>query len=127
PVQNLRVARIILKVRPSESTLRQQFDELKRLRDRARLGGLAKAATEKGLATSRTPFFSFGGTPPQLGDAPELADWAFGQKVGAVSSIVEGGDAFYLGQVAEIRPAGPAPKEEVAELLRSVAGTEARV
>jgi parvulin-like peptidyl-prolyl isomerase len=65
--------------------------------------------------------------PQQLYDAPDLAEWAVGQKAGTVSPVVASRDAFFIAQVADQRAAGPAPKEDVIEQLRSVAETEARV
>jgi peptidyl-prolyl cis-trans isomerase D len=127
PTPNLRLAQIVINVRPSEQTLRDQFDEMRKLADRAKQVGLAKAATEKGLTTTRTPFFSFGGTPPQLYDAPEVADWAFSGKVGQLSSVIQTDQAFLLAQVADRRPAGLTPKEDLIEQLRPLAEAEARL
>lgn len=127
PVPSLRIAQIVIKVRASEESLRQQYEMLRKLRDRARSTGLAKAATEKGLTTARTSFFPFGNTPPQLFDAPSLGDWAFGAKKNDVSPIVEGGEAFFLAQLAEVRDPGPAPKADVMDQLKALAAGDARV
>jgi len=127
PIPSLRVAQILVKARPAQESLRQQFEMLTKLRDRARGIGLAKAATEKSLTTARTSFFPFGNTPPQLFDAPTLGDWAFGAKLNEVSGIVEGAEAFYVAQLAEVREAGPAPKADIMDQLRALAEGEARV
>ena len=126
PVPSLRVAQIIVKVRPSDQTMRDQLADLKQLRDRASKAGLSRASTEKGLTTQRTAFFTFGNLPEQLYDAPDLSDWAFGEKPGAVSPIITGNDAFYLAQVADRREAGPVPKEDVVEQLRALAESDIR-
>jgi peptidyl-prolyl cis-trans isomerase D len=126
PTPSLRVAQIVVKARASENTLRTQLDDLKKLRERARKVGLSKAATEKGLTTQRTPFFAFGNLPEQLYDAPGLGDWPFGEKPGAVSPIEIGSEAFYVAQLADVRKAGPMPKEDVGEQLRTLAETVAR-
>lgn len=126
PMPSLRVAQIIVKVRPSEQTMRDQLADLKKLRDRASKAGLSRAATEKGLTTQRTAFFSYGNLPEQLYDAPDLSDWAFGVKVGAVSPIITGNDAFYLAQVADRREAGPVPKTDVVEQLRALTESDLR-
>lgn len=127
PTPNLRVAQIIIKARGSEETQRQQYETLKKLHGRATQTGLGRAATEKGMSTFRTGFFSYPDVPQQLYDAPDLAEWAVGQKAGAVSPVVVGRDAFFIAQVADRRDAGPAPKEDVTEQLRAVAQAEARV
>ena len=126
PVPSLRVAQIIVKARASETTLHDQLASLKTLREHARKVGLSHAATEKGLTMQRTAFFSYGNMPEQLYDAPDLVDWAFGEKQGAVSPIVTGADAFYLGQLTDRRAAGPVPKADVAEQLRALADADLR-
>ena len=126
PIPSLRLAQIVINARPSDQSLRDQMDELRKLRDRAKKVGLAKAATEKTLTTSRTAFFPFGATPPQLYQASEVADWSFSAKVGELSSIVDTPDGYLLAQVAERRAAGPAPKADVIEQLRQLAEVETR-
>jgi peptidyl-prolyl cis-trans isomerase D len=122
----IKIAQIMINVRASEQSLRDQYDDLRKLRDRAKSVGLAKAATEKSLTTTRTPFFPFGGTPPQLYQTPELADWAFSAKIGEISSVVQSSEGFFLAQLAERRDAGPAPKADVVEQLRQLAEAQAR-
>jgi parvulin-like peptidyl-prolyl isomerase len=126
PTPGLKLAQIMITARPSEQSMREQVDALGKLRDRAKRVGLSKAATEKGLTTTRTPFFPFGSTPPLLYQSPELADWAFSAKVGEVSSVSATPDGYLLGQVADRRPAGPAPKADVVEQLRQLADAKAR-
>ena len=126
PTPGLRLAQIVINVRASDQSLRDQMEELRKLRDRAKRVGIAKAATEKGLTTTRTPFFPFGSTPPQLYQAAEVADWAFSAKVGELSSIVDASEGYLLAQVAERRPAGPEPKADVMEQLRQLADAQAR-
>ena len=126
PTPSLKLAQIMITVRASEQTQRDQLEDLKKLRDRARKVGLAKAATEKGTTTTKTPFYPFGGTPPQLYQSPEVADWGFSAKVGDLSAVVSTPDGFLIAQKAEHRAAGPAPKTDVAEQLRQLAEAKAR-
>lgn len=126
PTPGLKLAQIMITVRAGEQSVRDQLDEMRKLRDRARKVGLAKAATEKSTTTTKTPFFPFGGTPPQLYQAPEVADWGFSAKVGELSSIITTPDGYLLAQVAEHRSAGPAPKADVVEQLRQLAEAKAR-
>src|SRR5436190_840081 len=91
-IPGLKVAQIIVKARSSEQSQRDQMAEMKKLRDRAKQVGLSKAATEKGLTTQRTAYFTYGNLPDQLYDASDLGDWAFGEKPGAVSPVITGID-----------------------------------
>ncbi len=123
----LKVAQLVVKVRPNENTMRTQIDELKKLRARASHIGLGKAAAEQGIATTKTEFYDFNGSPQVLFGVPEAGDWGLSAKNGALSQVFEGLDEFAIVQVAAQRPAGIPPREEVAEPVRQLATLEARV
>jgi peptidyl-prolyl cis-trans isomerase D len=125
-IPGLKVAQIIVKARSSEQSQRDQMAEMKKLRDRAKQVGLSKAATEKGYTTQRTAYFTYGNLPDQLYDAPDLGDWAFGEKPGAVSPVITGIDGSYLAQIADRREAGPVPKADMVEQLRALAEADIR-
>ncbi|HEY3216302.1 MAG TPA: peptidyl-prolyl cis-trans isomerase [Candidatus Eisenbacteria bacterium] len=127
PVPSLKVAQITIKVRPSETSLRDQLQELRQLRARAQKVGLGRAAVEKGLATSKTEPFPLGQTSPQLARAPQAVDWSAGAKIKDLSPIFEGLDEYFLAQMLERRPAGPPSKQDLAQQLRPIAEGEARV
>ena len=124
---NMRVAQIAIRVRPGESSLRDQTDAAKKIRDRAVHIGLGKAAAENGFSTSKTGFYDYSAAPPELQSAAAAADWGLSAKVGAVSDVVPSSDALTIVQVAAQRPSGAPPKEEIAEPLRQLAQVEARV
>jgi peptidyl-prolyl cis-trans isomerase D len=123
----MRVAQIQIKARPNDAALRQQYEEVKRVRDQAVRGGLGAAATAKGLATFRTSYYDFNNNPNELAMAPELAEWGLGARAGEVSPVVQGFDEFVVAQVAEKHASGVAAREEVAEPLRQIAELETRV
>jgi parvulin-like peptidyl-prolyl isomerase len=124
---SMRVAQIVIKARPNEDTLRQQYDELKKLRDQATRVGLGQAATTRALATSKTSFYDANNAPPELFTAPEAAEWGLGAKRGAVSPVFDGLDELVVAQVSARHEGGPASREEIAEPLRQIAELEARV
>jgi parvulin-like peptidyl-prolyl isomerase len=126
-VPNLRVAQIAVRVRAGEGSLRDQYEAVKKIRDRAARVGLGKAAAENGLATGKTGYFDYNSVPPELQTIPEAADWGLSAKVGAVSHIVQGVQEFTIVQVAAQRAAGAPAREEIAEALRQIAQVEARV
>jgi parvulin-like peptidyl-prolyl isomerase len=126
PVPNLRVAQILIKARPGDETLREQFAEMRRLRTRATRGGLGKAAAAAGLVTSNTGWFDANSAPPHLAGAPEALDWAVSAKSGEVSPVFDELEGFMILQKVEERPAGPPPKADVMEQLRQIAEVEAR-
>jgi parvulin-like peptidyl-prolyl isomerase len=128
PTGQMKVAQIIVKVRPDQTALQTQADEAQKIRDRAaqRGIGLGKAASEKGLATTLSGFYDLTNPSPALADAPEALDWGISAKVGAVSPLFHSEDAYTIVQAAAQRAAGPAPKEDVSEPLRQLAEIKAR-
>ncbi len=126
-VPNLRIAQIAIKIQAGENSLREQYEAARKIRDRAARVGLGKAAAENGLATAKTGFYDYNNAPQELITTPEAADWGLSAKPGAVSHVVQGPQEFAIVQVAEQRPAGAPPREEIAEQLRQVAQLEARV
>jgi peptidyl-prolyl cis-trans isomerase D len=129
PNGQLKVAQIIIKVRPDQTGLATQLDEAQKIRDRAaqRGVGLGKAATEKGLATTMSGFYDLTNPSPALADVPEALDWGTSSQVGAVSPVFHSEDAYTIVQTATQRPPGPAPKEDVSEAIRQLAEIQARV
>jgi len=127
PVPSMHVAQIAIRVRASESSLREQFQAARKIRDRATRIGLGKAAAENGLATARTPFYDYANPPAQMNTVGQLADWGLSAKTGDVSPVAEGMQEFTMVQVAQQRPGGAPPKEDVADQLRQLAQVETRV
>ena len=124
----MRLAQIIVRVRPSDTARQEQYGELQKLRARAAaLKSLGKAATEKALPTMRTGFFDPGTPAPTLAETPEAGDWGFGAKLKAVSPIFDGTDSYTIVQVAERHDGGLVPVEPMKETLRQIAELEARV
>jgi len=127
PVPNLRIAQIMIRVHPSDLSLRDQLDQARKIRAQAVREGLGHVAAAKGLSTGRTQFFAIGQTPPQLLQAPAAADWGVSAKLHEVSPVFEGADGYFVAQVSERRPAGPPTKADMAEQLRPLAEAETRL
>lgn len=126
-IPNLHVAQLAIRVRASESSLREQYDQALKIRNRAARVGLGKAAAENGLSTSRTQPYDNSNTPTELVTIPEAADWGLSAKEGAVSRVIQGPEEFLIAQVASQRPAGIPSKEDIVEPLRQIAQLETRI
>jgi len=124
---SIRVAQIVIKVRPDATTLRDQLEDIRKLRRNAVSAGLGRAATEIGATTATTAFFGYAQPPAELFTAPEAADWAMTAKQGAVSPVFEGIDDWCIVQVKEVHEAGPMPKEQILDQLRQIAEVDARI
>lgn len=124
----IKVAQIVVRIRPNEDELRKQLDELTRLAKRAKGRGLGAAAADAGYATQKTEFYDANSQVPQvLFGAPDAAEWGLTSKQGEVSPVFEGTDEFVVVQVAVQRAAGVLPREDVAGPLRQIADLEQRI
>lgn len=126
-VPQFKVAQIQIQTRMSDEARRAQFDKVDKVRGRAKTIGLGKAATEGGLATTKTNYFDYSSGPPELQDVPEAADWAVNSKLGGISRVYENNDAFIVVSVADKRDAGPGTKTELMDGLRQLAELRKRV
>ncbi|HEY6866747.1 MAG TPA: SurA N-terminal domain-containing protein [Candidatus Eisenbacteria bacterium] len=117
----MKVAQIVVKAHPNDNAVRDQYDALVKLRTRARRIGLGKAAAEKGMATLKTRFYDQSSPPEELYTAPEASDWGLRAKAGEVSPVFDGLDEFVIAEVAARHEAGPASRDEVADVVRQFA------
>lgn len=127
PAGTVKLAQVTIRLRPSSESLRQQFETAQAIAGRAKQVGLAKAATEKGLATEKTPPFDQNNLPPQLYVAPDCADWGLSAKQGEVSPVFSTGDVLIVAQVALQHAPGPPTRAEVGDQLKQIADVEKRV
>lgn len=123
----VKLAQIVIKVRPAPEALRAQLRAAQAIADRAKSVGLSKAATEKGMSTMKTGFYDANNAPPQLFAVPEAADWGLSAKKDAVSQVFDGQDEFVIAQVTMQHAAGPPSRDEVGEQLKLIADAEHRV
>lgn len=123
----VKLAQIVIKVRPAVEELRKQMKVAQAIADRAKSVGLSKAATEKGMSTMKTGFYDANNAPPQLFAVPEAADWGLSAKKDAVSQVFDGQDEFVVAQVIMQHAAGPPSRDEVGEQLKLIADAEHRV
>jgi peptidyl-prolyl cis-trans isomerase D len=117
----IKIAQIVISVKPNDDALRSQYQELQKLRALAEHQGLGRAAASMGVATARTDFYDVTQTPPQLIGVPEAADWGIGAKEKQVSPVFVGTDEFAIVQVLAQKPGGPLPKASVVDRLRQIA------
>lgn len=127
PTPSMHVAQIVIKAHANENAIRDQAEDLAKLRKRALAIGLGRAAAEKGLGTARTRPYDASSTPEELYMAPEAADWGLNAKKGQVSPVIEGVDQYVIAQVAERHEAGPAKREELGDPLRQLADMDGRI
>jgi len=104
---------ILLLLKPSEETLADLRTKAETLADQAREQGLEAAAKAQGLNFVPTSFFTQGYYVPGLGEVPELVNFAFEEKVGAVSPVIDNSRFYLVATVLEKRKAGIQPLSDV--------------
>ncbi len=123
----VKVAQIVLKIRPDPQTQRDQFQEMQKVRDKAASTSLGRAATDIGATTTTTGYFGFAQPPTELYSVPEAAEWALTAKLNEVSPVFEGIDDWCVVQVKKVHEPGPMAKEDVMAQLRQVAEMNLRI
>jgi len=111
--KEVKASHILLKTRISQETSDQLKLKVEELADQTKESNLAKAAEEQNLTVSQTDWFFKGGYIQGIGINPELDEFAFNNKIGTVSEVIETANGFYVFEINERRPAGISPLEEV--------------
>ena len=124
---SFKIAQIVVRVRPNEAQLRDQFESLEKLRGQARRTGLGKVGAANGLATFTAGPYDINNIPQQLYETPEAADWGLNAKLHEVSPVFEGPDQFVIAQVIHQEPAGTPKRAEIEQSLRQLAELDARI
>lgn len=127
PAGTVKLAQLTVKVHTNGDSLRSQYQRIADLAKRAKSVGLSRAASEKGLSTTRTGFFDLDNIPPQLYGTPDAADWGVSHKKGEVSPVFQSPDEFVIAQVAVQLPAGVPSRADVADQLKLIADFDKRV
>ncbi|MFQ6003088.1 MAG: peptidylprolyl isomerase, partial [Candidatus Zixiibacteriota bacterium] len=116
--KEIKASHILLKTRISEETLVQLRLKAEEFTDQAEEFGFAKAAEEQNLPVFETGWFFRGGYIPEIGTNPEVEEFAFHNKVGKESQVIETAKGLYIFQIKERRPAGISPLEEVKRVIK---------
>ena len=127
PAGGLKIAQLVVKVRANEDALRDQFQTVSKLRQKATTIGLGRAAAEAGLATNTSEYYDMNSLPQALVNCPEAADWGTTAKKDAVSPVFEGIEEFVVVEVRVQQEPGAVPRDLVGDALRQLADMDNRV
>ncbi|HVP36085.1 MAG TPA: peptidylprolyl isomerase [Terriglobales bacterium] len=100
---------IVLRIMPSEATLSRIKNQADELALQARKIGLDKAAAEQKLQVKESGMFVKGSFIPNLGAVPEANKFAFENKPGKTSDLIEAQFFYYVVELKDRKPAGIAP------------------
>ena len=116
--KEVKASHILLKTRVSQETFDQLKLEAEEFADQIKKSDLVKTAEEQDLPVSQTGQFFKGGYIRGIGTNPEVDEFAFKNKEGKTSEIIETAKGFYVFQIKERRPAGISSLDEVKGVIK---------
>ena len=116
--KEIKASHILLKTRISQETLDQLKLKAEEFVDQEKESDLIEVAEEQNLPVSETGWFFEGGYIQGMGTNPEVNEFAFKNKEGETSEIMETAQGFYVFQIKERRAAGISPLEEVKGVIK---------
>jgi peptidyl-prolyl cis-trans isomerase D len=116
--REIKASHILLKTQVSDETVDQLRLKAEEFLDLVKESGLARAAEERNLLVSQTGWFFKGGYIQGIGTNPKVDEFAFNNKVGETSEIIETAKSIYIFQISNRRPAGISPLEEVKNRIK---------
>ena len=112
-VKEAHVSHILIKAEMSPETRDSLYTLMQDFVVAAKKDGFKQAAEELNIPTQETRPFTEKGQPPVSGNREELLDFAFSQKVGAMTDVLNNASSFIVAQIAQLLPAGVPPLDEV--------------
>ncbi len=113
PKEQFRLSHILLIPKVSEQGLKELKQQVNDFAREAKSSSLQKAAEKFKVVPVQTGWFSKGGYIQGLGKNEPAQQFAFQAKAGQVSDIIETPNGFYILQLKEYMPAGPAALNEI--------------
>jgi len=118
PVKKAHASHILIKAEMSRETQDEIYNQLELFRTTAEKSGFLKAAEDLKISVrSAQPFFN-GKNIQYIGNNPKVSDFAFNNELNAISDLWENNSSYFVVQVSQILPAGPATFEEATEKLK---------
>jgi len=121
--KEIKASHILLKTRISQETLDQLKLKAEEFVDQEKESDLIEVAEEQNLPVSETGWFFEGGYIQGMGTNPEVNEFAFKNKEGETSEIMETAQGFYVFQIKERRAAGISPLKEVKGIIKQKLST----
>ncbi|MBI4726551.1 peptidylprolyl isomerase [candidate division TA06 bacterium] len=114
----VRARHILLRIKPGEETLSQLRTKAESFAEQAKTEEFEKAAQAAGLQAIPTGFLPRGGFIPGLGAFPEALNFAFDEKAGTISQVLEGDGALVVVRVLEKRKEGVQPLADLEQRIK---------
>lgn len=127
-VEKVRASHVLLKFEASANTLDEAQRQSGLFAETAREEGFAVAADQMKVEIKQTTEFANNkiGQIPGIGKIESALMWAFGSEKEAISDVYYTPQGYYIFQVANIKPEGYKPFEEVKEICQNRIDLEKR-
>jgi peptidyl-prolyl cis-trans isomerase D len=125
--QEYQASHILISTEASNETLAEIEKKANNFRIDAEKLGFKEAADEYAITIAETTPFPAGQTVPTIGQEKDLNDFAFREKIGEISDLVPGRNAFFVCQISSRTPAGYTPFTEAKERVQRMVLREKRV
>lgn len=112
-VTEVHARHILFRVEPGEETLNALYENASAFVDEAREIGFAEAAADAALEVQRPAPVRRGMDIPGLRGTLQGTQFAFAAETGAISSVLENDEVYYVVRLLEKLPAGPQPLADV--------------
>jgi peptidyl-prolyl cis-trans isomerase D len=116
--REIKASHILLKTRISQETLDQLRLKAEEFIDQVKKSDFVKTAEEQNLPVYETGWFFKKSYIQGVGVNTEVDEFAFENKVGKTSEVIETPGGFYVFQIKERRPAGISPLEEAKVVIK---------
>lgn len=123
--KSVKAAHILVSSRAGDETVASLRATAESFAEAARKQGLDKAAAEYGLQVYPTGFFQNGSYIPGVGVFPELMAFAFEEKAGSISGVLENESALVVAEVTDHKKEGVTPLAEIEPRVKMLAAREA--
>ncbi len=109
---------ILINAVASQETLDRKFNRIEKFAVAAKNDGFLKAAEDLKFPVRQTGLFMRGGNIQYLGSDAQAGIFAFENEVETISDLIENNSAYYVLQVVESIPAGPASFEDSRDRIK---------
>jgi len=125
--EQVKVSHILLKISAGPSTREKQESAAAFFAEDARMDGFSEVAARDNLEVKKTSYIEEDNQfIAGFGRNFQIYDFAFRDKIGSVSNLIETDAGLFVFFLDEIREAGPRPIEEVRNIIESRLKTEKR-
>ena len=114
-VKTAHASHILIKAEMSQETTDEINNRLEAFRAAANKDGFEKAALDLKMPLKQASPFMRGKNIQFIGNNPQVSEFAFNNELNTISELMQNNSSYYVVQVGQILPAGPASFEDAQE------------